>query len=196
MEPRFFGTQAQWRRWLAKHHAAASELVLGFYKAAAGRKGITYQQALDVALCFGWIDGVRRSLGDEAWSIRFTPRRPRSIWSAVNLRRAEKLKAEGKMAAAGLAAFEGRDPTRAGLYSFENKPKALAPAYERALRADARAWEHWSASPPGYRRTATFWVMSAKREKTRERRAAQLIRWHSEGKRIPSLTSPTRKKAG
>jgi uncharacterized protein YdeI (YjbR/CyaY-like superfamily) len=178
----FFKTAAQFRKWLAKNHASAPELVAGFYKRDSGRGGITYPEALDEALCYGWIDGVRRRVDGESFAIRFTPRRPRSIWSAVNLRHIERLKKDGRLAPPGLAAFAARDPKRSGLYSFENRPRGLAPEYEKRFKANPHAWAYWQSRPPSYQRTACFWVMSAKKEETRERRLGELIASSAQGR--------------
>jgi uncharacterized protein YdeI (YjbR/CyaY-like superfamily) len=192
-EPTFFKTAAAWRRWMETNHDKATEKLVGFHKVGSGNSGISYKEALDVALCFGWIDGVRRG-GDATWQIRFTPRRPKSIWSAVNIKRIEELKAEGRMHAAGLAAYEARDPKRQKRYSFENRDAALSPAEERTFRANKKAWEFFSKMPPSHRRPATWWVVSAKREETRARRLKTLIEDSAAGRKIKPLTPPVRKK--
>jgi uncharacterized protein YdeI (YjbR/CyaY-like superfamily) len=189
MEPTFFATPAQFRAWLEEHHEAKTELLVGFYKKASGRPSITWPESVDQALCFGWIDGVRRSLGEEAYTIRFTPRKPRSNWSAVNVARMGELTAEGRVAPAGAAAFERRSDDRTAIYSYEQRKTARLPdEYEARLRADAAAAEFFDAQPPWYRRTAAHWVISAKREATRERRLAQLIEDSASGRRIGPLT--------
>src|SRR4051794_5546895 len=176
MEPTFFATPAQFRAWLEEHHDSASELLVGFYKKGSGRPGITWPEAVDQALCFGWIDGVRRSLGDESYTVRFTPRRSRSIWSAVNVARVAELTKLGLMRPAGVSAFEARRDDRTGIYSHEQKQAArLGRAQQQRFRANAKAWEFFQAQPPGYRRQAIWWVVSAKREETRARRLEQLI---------------------
>ena len=182
---RFFRTPAEFRRWLEKNHAAATELRVGFYRKGSGEPSITWPESVDEALCFGWIDGVRRSIDEISYEIRFTPRRPASKWSAVNLRLAEALIAEGRMTDAGLRAFERRSDSNAG-YSFEQrKAPKLDPALEKRFRARAKAWRFFEAQPPGYRRLALFWVMSAKKEETRLRRLDQLIALSASGKRLP-----------
>ena len=186
MRPRAFRTASAFRAWLEAHHATASELVVRCFKVSARERGMTYPEALDEALCFGWIDGVRRSLDAHSFSIRFTPRRAKSYWSAVNRRHAERLEAEGRMHAAGLAAFRKAD-AEAGKYSFERRPQALPPAYEKRLRARPRAWAFYQQQPPWYRRTAAFWVMSAKRDETREARLTELIACSMEQRRIGPL---------
>lgn len=193
--PTFFATPAALRRWFARHGATAQELWIGYYKKASGRGGVVYKQALDEALCAGWIDGVLRSIDGERYMQRWTPRRPRSIWSAVNTRRVGELEAEGRMLPAGRAAFARRDPARAGIYSFENKPAALPPELERRFRARAAAWRFFEAQPPGYRRTALFFVMSAKREETRLRRLDALVALSARGERLPQLGGGPARKA-
>lgn len=187
MKPVRFRSPGAFREWLAANHDRAAELRVAFHTMASGRGGMTYPEALDEALCHGWIDGLRRSMGDEGYEIRFTPRRSGSIWSLVNVRHAHRLVREGRMAPAGLRVFEARNPRRTGLYSFESKPRALPASFEEIFRKDSGAWAHWSAQPPGYRRTATFWVVSAVREETRLRRLGRLVSSHAAGSRIDLL---------
>jgi uncharacterized protein YdeI (YjbR/CyaY-like superfamily) len=187
LKPRSFATPRAFRAWLAAHHAAAAELLVRLWKVHARDRGLTYAQALDEVLCFGWIDGVRRALDRDSFTIRFSPRKPRSIWSAINIRHVRRLIAEGRMEAAGLAAFRARDPRRSRVYSFESRPRELAPAYEKRLLAHRAAWAFLSAQAPWYRRTTSFWVMSAKREETRERRLEQLIACSAAGRAIGPL---------
>jgi len=190
-EPTFFATPDELRAWLAEHHEARDELWAGFHKKATGRPSVTWPQAVDQALCFGWIDGVRKSLGDESYKIRFTPRKARSTWSAINVRRYGELLAEGLVAPAGVAAFERRAEDRTAIYSYENRDKAVFEDEQEArFRADAAAWEWFQAQPPSYRRTATYWVVSAKRPETRERRLTRLIEDSAAGRTIPPLTRP------
>lgn len=193
MKPRFFKSQSEFRRWLEKNHAQEAELIVGFYKKDSGKPSITYPEALDEALCFGWIDGVRRSFGDDTYTIRFTPRKPKSIWSNVNVRHVERLKKEGRMAAAGLKAYELKDPKRTGIYSFENRPRELAPAYQKKFRANKKAWEFFQQQPPGYKRLMIYRVMEAKQEETKLRRLAQLIEASAKGERLGVLTTKSRK---
>ncbi len=193
-EPRFFRSKAEWRRWLEKNHAADSEQKVGFHKAASGKAGLTRAEALDEALCFGWIDGVAGSLGDHAWHIRFTPRQKRSVWSDVNIARVEELKAEGRMAPAGLAANERRDPKLQKRYSGENRHVGLDPADEARFRANPKAWAWFEAKPQSYRHPAVWWVMSAVKAETRERRLATLIADSEAGRPIKSLTPPSKRK--
>ncbi len=175
MKPRAFRTAAAFRSWLERHHAVESELVVRCFKVEARRRGMTYAEALDEALCFGWIDGVRRSVDEHSFSVRFTPRKAKSYWSAVNRRHAERLEAEGRMRPAGRAAFRSGTGAAADRYSFERRPQGLSPEYEQRLRARPCAWAFYQRQPPWYRRTSAFWVMSAKREETRERRLSELI---------------------
>jgi uncharacterized protein YdeI (YjbR/CyaY-like superfamily) len=168
----FFATPSAFRAWLRKNHARAFELWVGFYKRESGRPSITWPESVDEALCVGWIDGVRKSLGEAAYCIRFSPRRQRSRWSAVNIRRAGHLKEQGRMREAGLKAFADRVEAK---YSFEQRPVPLAPAVQRRFRREAAAWAFWKAQSPWYRRLTSFWVMSAKKPETRERRLQALI---------------------
>jgi uncharacterized protein YdeI (YjbR/CyaY-like superfamily) len=196
MEPKFFATPREFRAWLDAHHAKERELLVGFYKKGSGKQSITWPESVDEALCFGWIDGVRRSLGEEAYTIRFTPRRPTSIWSAINVERVAELEKAGKMRAAGRTAYAARRAARTGVYSFERNTAAqLEPAQEKKLRADARAAAFFDAQPPWYQRAATHWVISAKRSETRERRLEQLIAASAEGRSIGPLARPAGEKA-
>jgi uncharacterized protein YdeI (YjbR/CyaY-like superfamily) len=182
VEPRFFATPAELRAWFEAHHADEDELVVGYYRRASGRGGITWQQSVDEALCFGWIDGIRRRVDEERYSNRFTPRRRLSNWSAINVARVRELIAEGRMTPAGLAAFEARDDDRSAIYSYEQRLKAkLSPEQEARLRADPAVWERFQSRPPSWRRQAIYWVTSAKRPETQERRLAKLIEGHEPG---------------
>jgi uncharacterized protein YdeI (YjbR/CyaY-like superfamily) len=192
-KPHFFPTPAAWRAWLEGHHAEADELWVGLYKRDSGRPSITWPEAVDGALCFGWIDGVRKSLDTVSYKIRFTPRKPRSIWSAINLKRATELSTLGLMQPAGLAAFQERDGKRSGIYSYEQRKAAkLPPAYEKEFRRNPAAWRFFQAQAPWYRRTATYWVISAKREETRQKRLASLLEDSANRRTIPALTRPSR----
>jgi len=190
-KPVFFDSPEAFRGWLEKHHGSAKELLVGFHKVHTGKPSLTWAQSVDAALCFGWIDGLRRSLGAESYTIRFTPRKPTSIWSNVNTRRVAELTKQGLMAPAGLAAFKLRDPKRAGIYAFEQKAVqeiALDAKADKAFRARKKAWAFFESQPPGYRRIAIKWVMSAKRDETRERRLAQLIADSANGERLAIVT--------
>lgn len=183
MKPKFFRTPEQFRQWLEKNHDKTTELFIGFYKKASGKKSITYPEALDEALCFGWIDGVRKTIDDVSYMQRFTPRKTRSIWSNVNVRHVERLQREGRMAEAGLKAYALRDPKRTGIYAFENKPREFSPEFEMKFRANKRAWEFFQSEPPSIRKVCIFWVMSAKKEETRLRRLDNLIDSSAKGLR-------------
>jgi uncharacterized protein YdeI (YjbR/CyaY-like superfamily) len=184
VKPRYFRTAAEFRRWLSGHHGTDTELLVGFYKKASGLPGISYKEAVDEALCFGWIDGIKKRVDEARYTHRFTPRKAGSIWSVVNTRRVGELIAMKRMARPGLEVFESRDPEKTRLYSFENRPKALDPALEQAFRKQAKAWTFFRAQPPGYQRLAMFYVMSAKQQETRERRLAVLMKSSAEGKRL------------
>lgn len=188
-----FKTQGDFRAWLERRHASAGELMMRLFKVHARSRGIGYREALDEALCFGWIDGVRRSHDADSFTQRFTPRKQKSNWSAVNVKRYRELLAAGLVHPAGAAAF-GRWDGQKAPYSFESAPAALAPGFVAKLRAKKRAWSFWEAQPPGYRRLTTHWVMSAKREETRQSRFRTLLEHCGRGERIPLLTPPGRKK--
>ena len=192
MEIRFFETSSEFRRWLEAHHQTATEQWVGFHKKGSGRPSISWPEAVDQALCFGWIDGIRKSIDQHSYTNRFTPRKTKSTWSKVNIARVTELTAQGLMAPAGLRAFEAREAANSGIYSFEQEPAALEPAYERRFQANVPAWEFFQAQPPGYRRTTTFWVMSAKREETRLKRLDTLIADSEHGRRIALLARPTK----
>jgi len=185
---KFFGSAAAFRAWLKANHAKRTDLWLGFYKRHTGKKSISYPQALDEALCYGWIDGVRRSVDAERYTIRFTPRKGRSYWSAVNLRHARRLRKQGRIARPGLDVLFARDRARANRYSFEKRRRGLSPKSAQRVKASRKAWVFFSAQAPWYRRTAGFWVESAKREDTRERRLAQLIADSQAGRRVGVLS--------
>ena len=189
MKPTFFATPADFRRWLEKNHDRVSELLVGFYKKGSGKPSITWPESVDEALCFGWIDGVRRTIDEESYSIRFTPRRARSIWSNVNTKRVAELTKQGRMHDAGHAAFKARDPKRSGIYSFEQRKKdqKLGAAYVKKLKANKKAWEFFQSQAPYYRRMASLYVMSAKKEETRLRRLEALIEDSAAGRRIGQL---------
>jgi uncharacterized protein YdeI (YjbR/CyaY-like superfamily) len=176
---------------LEKNHARAGELLLRCVKVGASGAGVTYQEALDEALCFGWIDGVRRSLDARSFSVRFTPRKQKSRWSRVNVRRAAELIKMGRMHPAGLSAFRRRESSK---YSFESTEKRLPPAFLRELRARPEAWRYYASEPPWYRRTTAFWIMSAKRPETRQRRFRELLASSTQGRPVPPLRGkPTSK---
>jgi uncharacterized protein YdeI (YjbR/CyaY-like superfamily) len=190
--PKFFASPAEWRAWLEKHHAHKQELWVGFYKRDSGRPSITWPEGVDGALCFGWIDGVRKSVDAISYKIRFTPRKPRSIWSAININRVAELSKSGLMHSAGLAAFEKRDDDRSAIYAYEQRKTAKLPAlFEKKFRERAVAWKFFRSQPPWYQRTSTYWVISAKREETRLKRLATLIDCSAGKRNIPSLNRPS-----
>jgi uncharacterized protein YdeI (YjbR/CyaY-like superfamily) len=192
MKPVFFATPQEFRAWLDAHHATATELWMGLYKKGSGRPSITWPEAVDEALCFGWIDGVRQRIDDKSYMNRFTPRKPNSNWSAVNVRRVEELTKQRRMRAAGLKAFRERREDTTATYSYEQRHQAkLDPAQERRFRSKKKAWDWFQAQPMGYRTTAVYWVMSAKRPETRERRLDTLIEDSAKGHRVPPLRPRT-----
>jgi len=194
MKPVFFQSAADFRAWLDPRHRGEKELWVGFYKKSSEKPSITYPDAVDEALCFGWIDGVRKSVHADAYTIRFTPRKPRSQWSTINIKRARELADAGRMLPAGLEAF-ARAKGQPRKYSYERRHHAKFPReQERRFRANGRAWDFFQAQPPWYRRTATFWVISAKKEETREKRLASLIADCESGKPIKPLTRPVPKR--
>jgi uncharacterized protein YdeI (YjbR/CyaY-like superfamily) len=185
-DPIFFPSPGAWRAWLEEHHERDSEVLLGLYKKASARAGMSWSESVDEALCFGWIDGVRGRIDEHSHSIRFTPRKPRSTWSAVNIDKAERLIAEGRMRPAGLRAFRARSEERSRIYAFEQGEVELPGDALKQLRANAAAWSYWQSRPPGYRRLASWWVISAKRLDTRERRLRILIEDCAAGRLIRS----------
>jgi uncharacterized protein YdeI (YjbR/CyaY-like superfamily) len=185
MKPRFFATPAAFRAWLEKNHATKSELLVGFYKTGSGKKSITWPESVDEALCVGWIDGIRRRVDDDSYTIRFTPRNVKSKWSSVNIKRVAELTKLGRMKPTGLAVFEQRDASQAEGYSYERREAQLDDAMEQRFRANATAWTFWEAQPPYYKRTFSWWVIGAKREDTRVKRLEQLIAASAEKRRLP-----------
>ncbi len=189
-EPIFFASAAEWRAWLEANHATESEVWVGMWRKVHG-KGMTWSEAVDEALCFGWIDSVAKRVDDDRRMQRFTPRKPVSNWSLVNVRKVEQLRADGKMRPAGEAAFARRRADKTGVYSFEQRDAAaFTPEQHAQFEAHAAAWAHWQARPPGYRKQATWWVVSAKREETRARRLATLIEDCAAGRAIKPLRRP------
>ena len=190
MTPTHVATAAEFRLWLEKNHATATELWVGFYKKASGKTGMTYAEAVDEALCFGWIDGIIKRIDEDSYAHRFSPRKPTSIWSRVNVAKAERLIASGRMRPPGLEAFAARSAEKTAVYSFEARETAkFSPALLRRFRANKNAWTFFSAQPPGYRRLMTFMVMSAKQEPTRERRLDRLIDASAAGRRLEAISS-------
>jgi uncharacterized protein YdeI (YjbR/CyaY-like superfamily) len=175
VNPKFFKTSAAFRKWLATNHSKSKELWVGFYKKDSGKPSITWPESVDEALCFGWIDGVRKRLDDESYVIRFSPRKPSSIWSAVNIRNVERLINEDRMQDPGMKAYEARKEFRSGIYSYEQRSAELVEPYATTLKRNEAAWKFFSAQPPGYRKMMNWWIVSAKREDTRLERLAKLI---------------------
>jgi uncharacterized protein YdeI (YjbR/CyaY-like superfamily) len=188
MDPKFFATPADWRIWLEKHHAARTELLVGFYKKESGKPSITWPESVDVALCFGWIDGVRRRIDEISYSIRFTPRKPRSTWSTVNIKRVAELTSRGLMHPTGSKAFESRQDHRSGIYSFEQENVELTTAQEKQFRSEKDAWSFFQKQPRWYRRAAIWWVISAKLPETRDKRLATLIEDSAQRRTLRHLT--------
>jgi uncharacterized protein YdeI (YjbR/CyaY-like superfamily) len=192
----YFSSPEEFRAWLEEHHESASEVWLGYWKKHTGKASLTWSQAVDEALCFGWIDGILRRVDDARHVQRFTPRKPTSNWSAVNIAKVEQLRAEGRMRPAGEAAFALRRAEKSGVYSYEQRDKAaFEPDHEERFRANAAAWEYWRAAPAGYRKMATWWVVSAKKPETRERRLGQLIEDSAAGRRLAQLSVQPKKTA-
>ena len=175
MKPKFFPTQEDFRRWLEENHERETELIVGFYNVKSGKQTMTWSEGVDQALCFGWIDGVRRKVDDESYSNRFTPRRANSNWSAVNIKKVEDLTAKGLMKPAGIAAFEKREDKRSAVYAYENEQKQFTGEFEKRFKANAKAWDFFEKQANWYKKLMTGWVMNAKQEATRERRLEKLI---------------------
>lgn len=195
MTPTFFPTPADLRRWFEQHHEAAAELWVGFYKKGSGKASVTWPEVVDQALCFGWIDGIRKGIDDDSYMIRLTPRRPTSIWSAINIQRVAELTEQGLMQPAGLKVFENRKQDKSAVYSFENKDQAkLDPASEVQFQANPAAWEFFQAQAPSYQRAASWWVVSAKKEETRVKRLQSLITESANGLRLAQFVSPGTKR--
>jgi len=187
MKPKFFSSAEKLRDWFLRNHDKKDELLIGFYKVNSGKKSISYQDAIDAALSFGWIDGIRKGIDDISYNTRFTPRRKNSIWSQINIKRIEYLEKLGQMQPAGLAVFNDRNPARTNLYSFEQTDHQLRPDYEKKFRSNKAAWKFFEERPPSYRKPAIHWVMSAKQEETRLRRLDLLIHFSKEKTNIPQL---------
>jgi uncharacterized protein YdeI (YjbR/CyaY-like superfamily) len=187
-QPTFFATQLEFRKWLEDNHDRITELVVGFYKVGSGRPSMTWSESVDQAICYGWIDGVRRSIDGESYCIRFTPRKPSSNWSTINIRKVQDLTEKGLMTARGLAAFNLRQEHRSGIYSYENDEVRLSAEYEKTFRKNKNGWAWFEAMPLSCQKPATRWVMSAKQESTREKRLGELIRDSAAGKKIKQLS--------
>ncbi len=188
MEVKFFKTPADFRRWLEKNHATAAELWVGYYRKDSGKQGMTWAESVDEALCFGWIDGIRKRVDETSYANRFTPRRRRSTWSAVNIGRVGELTRLGLMRPAGLRAFEARTENRSGIYTYEQRSPELEEPYAKRLRRNKAAWQFFQAQTASYRKALSWWVLSAKREETRLKRLAQIIEHSAEGRTVPQFT--------
>jgi uncharacterized protein YdeI (YjbR/CyaY-like superfamily) len=180
----FFKSSLDFREWLELNHTSARELWVGFYKKNSGKPSITWPESVDQALCFGWIDGIRKRIDEISYMIRFSPRKPTSIWSAVNMKRAEELAAQGLMRPAGKKAYELRKENRSGIYAYEQRSTSLPEPYEKTLKENKAAWDFFQAQPPSYRKIAFWWVVSAKKEETRLKRLEKLIDYSAQGKRL------------
>ena len=194
MKIKFFKTPADFRKWFEVHHASETELWVGFYKKDSGKKSITWPQSVDEALCCGWIDGIRKSIDEVSYKIRFTPRKPRSIWSAVNIKRAGQLIELGLMQPSGLQAFAAREEYRSGIYSYEQRSPELPDQYGKKLQKNPAAWKFFQAQPPSYKKAMNWWVLSAKREETRQKRLGELIQHSAHGRRIPQFVALNKSK--
>ncbi len=190
MKPKFFPTPAEFSNWLRSNHARETELLVGFYKRDSGLPSMTWPESVDAALCYGWIDGVRRRIDDVSYSIRFSPRKQRSIWSAVNIKRVEELAQLKLLQPAGAKAFAARREERSAVYSFEQATVEFEPAQKKLFRANKAAWNFFQAKPPSYRRAATWWVISAKRLETRDKRLSTLIADSAALRTLRHLTRP------
>lgn len=184
LTPKFFKDQHAFRAWLEKNHAKEKELVVGYYKVATGKPCMTWSGSVDQALCFGWIDGIRRSRDEESYTIRFTPRKPTSNWSAINIRKVEALTAQGLMTPAGIAAYAKRKEEKSGIYGYENRPKELPDECAKVFRKNKKAWDFFTSLAPSYQRAVAHWVVSAKKEETKWARLEKLIAASGKGKRI------------
>jgi uncharacterized protein YdeI (YjbR/CyaY-like superfamily) len=183
--PTFFRTPSDFRAWLAEHHATAKELWVGYHKKHTGERSITWPESVDEALCYGWIDGIRKSIDDSTYKIRFTPRRSGSTWSSVNVRRVQALIERGQMQPAGLDAFRFRKEQKSGIHSYEQRSPELQAPYDSMLKRNQAAWDFLQRQPPSYRKAVSWWIISAKREETRLKRLEKLIACSAQGKTIP-----------
>ncbi|HJQ98177.1 MAG TPA: YdeI/OmpD-associated family protein [Candidatus Polarisedimenticolaceae bacterium] len=191
MKPTFFASPSKLRAWLDKNHATRDELWVGFHKKDSGKPSVTWPEAVDEALCVGWIDGIRKGIDATSYTIRFTPRKTTSVWSAINTKRMAVLVAEKRVKPEGLRAFEARRENRSGIYSYEQRGDRLAEPYAGKLKKNRKAWAYWESTPPSYRKAAGWWVVSAKKEETRASRLARLIELSAAGERIPQFTRRT-----
>lgn len=192
---KFFPTPADLRAWFEANHDTATELWLGYHRKRTGRPSVTWPEVVDQELCFGWIDSVRYSLGDDRSAQRITPRRKGSVWSAVNIKRFQELDRLGLVHPSGRAAFEKRDEARSRIYAYENRSRGFDTAHEKEFRKNKAAWKFFESQAPSYRKTAAYWVMSAKRDETSKRRLEQLVEHSQKGERLPQFVSPSRRRA-
>ncbi len=187
-KPTFFRTPDVFRAWLERQHGNDGELLVGFFKKGSGRPSITWPESVDVALCFGWIDGVRKSVDEFAYTIRFSPRRSGSIWSSINIKRARQLIKQGHMRPAGLKAYQARKENKSRVYSYEQRCVDLEQPYRRLFKKNHIAWRYFQKQPPYYRRMMNWWIISAKKEETRLKRLEKLIGFSAKGQRLPEFT--------
>jgi uncharacterized protein YdeI (YjbR/CyaY-like superfamily) len=188
MDPTFFRSPSEFRAWLEQHHARAQELWVGYYKVKTGKPSLTWPESVDEALCFGWIDSIRKRIDDDSYTIRFTPRKSGSIWSAVNIQRVQELIEQGRVHPAGQQAFLARKENRSGIYSYEQRNAQLPEEYDEQLRQNQAAWDFFEAQPTWYRKAAVWWIVSAKKEETRLKRLNQLVEDSAQGRTIGPLT--------
>lgn len=187
-QPTYFPTQATFRKWLQKNHEKAVELLVGFYKVGSGKQSMTWSESVDEALCFGWIDGIRKSIDEESYSIRFTPRKPKSIWSAINIKKIEELSKQGLMHPAGLAAFSRREENKSRIYSYEKEIATLSDDFLKIFKSNSKAWKYFQSLAPSYKNHAIHWVMTAKQETTKIKRLQELIRDSEAERKIKRLS--------
>jgi uncharacterized protein YdeI (YjbR/CyaY-like superfamily) len=187
IKPVFFATPSLFREWLHKHHAEVEVLWVGYYKRGTGKPSITWQESVDQALCYGWIDGIRKSVNERSYTIRFTPRKRGSVWSSVNIKRAQALIEEGQMRPAGFKAYEARKENKSGIYSYEQRSVDLEEPYRRLLKRNAAAFNFFEAQPASYRKAISWWIVCAKKEETRLKRLERLMAYSAKGERLPEL---------
>jgi uncharacterized protein YdeI (YjbR/CyaY-like superfamily) len=186
-KPVFFATPEEFRKWLQKNHDRASELVVGFYKVGSGKPSMTWSESVDQAICFGWIDGLRKSIDDESYLIRFTPRKSSSIWSAINIKKVKELTKKGLMQPAGIASFKLKQEAKSKIYSYEKEVVTLSAEFEKKFKTNKKAWTIFQSFPPSYQKPAIHWVMTAKQEMTRNKRLEELIKESASGMRVKHL---------
>jgi uncharacterized protein YdeI (YjbR/CyaY-like superfamily) len=187
-KPTFFETLSAFREWLEQHHATADALWVGYYKKGSGKPSITWPESVDEALCYGWIDGVRKGIDDFSYTIRFTPRKPGSIWSSVNIKRAQALIEQGQMQPAGFKAYQARKENKSGIYSYEQRSVDLEEPYNRLLKRNEAAWSFFQRQPASYRKAVSWWIISAKKEETRLKRLEKVMACSAQGQRLPQFT--------